>query len=44
MDHDQEKTARYYPKETLRLQADVDGAKMWAVALEKTMFTYTDSW
>ena len=40
MAHDQEKTAQYYPKDTLRLQADVEGAKMWAVALEKTMFTY----
>jgi quercetin dioxygenase-like cupin family protein len=37
---DPAKTAHYYPREKLRLQADVDGAKMWAVALEKTMFTY----
>ena len=37
---DPSKTAQYYPREQLRLQADVEGAKMWAVALEKTMFTY----
>ncbi len=40
MDTDQEKTAQYFPRDTLRLQADGDGVKMWAVALEKTMFTY----
>jgi len=32
--------ARHYPKEILRLKKDVPGAKMWAVALEKTMLTY----
>ncbi|MEW6620705.1 MAG: arsenic resistance N-acetyltransferase ArsN2 [bacterium] len=35
-----EKDARYYPKEVLRLQPDVLGARMWGIALEKTMFTY----
>ena len=30
--------AHYYPK--LRLQEDVLGAKIWAVALEKAMLTY----
>ena len=35
-----EKTAQYYPREALRLQPDVEGAKMWVVTLEKTMFTY----
>ena len=40
MANDQPKTAQYYPTEMLRLQPDVEGAKMWAVTLEKTMFTY----
>ena len=40
MDSDQEKTAQYFPRDELRLQADGEGVKMWAVALEKTMFTY----
>lgn len=35
-----DQTVRYYPRETLHLQPDVDGATMWAVALEKTMLTY----
>lgn len=30
----------YYAKETLRLQKDLPGVEMWAVALEKTMLTY----
>ncbi|TAN44204.1 MAG: cupin domain-containing protein [Nitrospirae bacterium] len=29
-----------YRKEDLSLKSDVPGAKMWAVALEKTMLTY----
>ena len=40
MAHDPAQTAQYYPREALRLQPDVEGAKMWAVTLEKTMFTY----
>ena len=32
--------ATYYPRTQLTLQADVVGAKMWAVALEQTMLTY----
>ena len=40
MAHDQEKTAQYFSRDMLRLQPDVKGAAMWAVALEKTMFTY----
>ena len=35
-----DKEAQYYPKEVLLLQPDVPGARMWRVALEKTMFTY----
>jgi len=35
-----DKEAQYYPKEILRLQLDVPGAVMWAVALEKAMPTY----
>jgi quercetin dioxygenase-like cupin family protein len=31
---------RYYPKEQLVLEDDVPGAKVWAVALDKTMLTY----
>lgn len=34
------KEAKYYPKETLFLREDVPGARMWAVALERTMLTY----
>jgi len=30
----------YYPKDILKLQEDVKGAKMWAVSLDKTMLTY----
>lgn len=33
-------TIRFYPKEELHLRADVTGAMMWAVALEKSMLTY----
>ncbi len=40
MDNDTVKKAHYYPKERLVLQADSEGAAMWAVALEKTMLTY----
>jgi unsaturated pyranuronate lyase len=29
----------YFSKEDLRLQSDVEGVKMWAVALQKTMLT-----
>lgn len=32
--------AQYYPREILCLCEDVPGARMWAVALEKTMLTY----
>jgi amino-acid N-acetyltransferase len=32
--------ARYFPKEVLRLRPDVPGARMWGVALQKTMLTY----
>jgi len=35
-----DKEAQYYPKEILRLQTDVPRARMWGIALEKTMFTY----
>lgn len=34
------KKAKYYTKRDLNLKPDVPGAKMWAVALEKTMLTY----
>ncbi len=40
MTPDPSKTARYYPREALRLEPDVEGARMWAVTLEKTMFTF----
>jgi amino-acid N-acetyltransferase len=32
--------AQYFPKETLQLRPDVTGAKLWSVALRKTMLTY----
>lgn len=35
-----EKEVKHYPKGTLILKPDVKGAKMWSVALQKTMFTY----
>ena len=35
-----EKEVKHYPKGTLILKPDVQGAKMWSVALQKTMFTY----
>ena len=34
------KKIKYYSKDILKLKPDVKGAKMWAVALEKTMLTY----
>jgi quercetin dioxygenase-like cupin family protein len=34
------KNIKYYPKNLLKLKPDVKGAKMWAVALQKTMLTY----
>ncbi|MEX0288602.1 MAG: cupin domain-containing protein [Flavobacteriaceae bacterium] len=34
------KEVKYFSKQELELKADVDGAKMWAVSLEKTQFTY----
>jgi len=35
-----ERQAQYYPKKKLNLKDNIKGAKMWAVALEKTMLTY----
>ncbi|HIP40062.1 MAG TPA: GNAT family N-acetyltransferase [Desulfocapsa sulfexigens] len=32
--------AHYFPKETLQLQDDLPGVKLWAVSLQKTMMTY----
>lgn len=40
MPTDPSKKAAYYPREQLRLQPDVEGTRMWAVTLEKTMLTY----
>jgi amino-acid N-acetyltransferase len=37
---DIQREAHYFPKEVLRLRPDVPGARMWGVALEKTMLTY----
>jgi len=34
------KNIKYYSKDSLKLKPDVKGAKMWAVALEKSMLTY----
>ena len=34
------KGIKYYSKDLLKLKPDVKGAKMWAVALQKTMLTY----
>ena len=38
-----ENQVQYYPKDVLQLKPDVKGAKMWAVALQKTMFTYFEA-
>ncbi len=35
-----EPTARYYRADELTLQADVEGAALWEVALDKAMLTY----
>ncbi len=35
-----EMNIKYYSKDDLKLKQDVAGAKMWAVALEKSMLTY----
>jgi amino-acid N-acetyltransferase len=35
-----EERAIYFPRETLPLKPDVPGAKMWGVALQKTLLTY----
>ena len=35
-----EQNVQYYPRAALLLQEDVPGAKMWGVALEKTLLTY----
>ncbi len=32
-------TVHYYPREKLRFEPDVPGAKMWGVALDKVMLT-----
>jgi quercetin dioxygenase-like cupin family protein len=32
--------AQYFPRDSLPLRPDVDGAKLWAVALRNTMLTY----
>ena len=40
MPEDPTEKARYFPKTALQLRPDVEGAKMWAVGLEKTLFTY----
>lgn len=32
--------AQYFPRESLPLRPDVEGAKLWSVALRKTMLTY----
>jgi mannose-6-phosphate isomerase-like protein (cupin superfamily) len=32
--------AIYFPRETLSLKPDVPGAKMWGIALQKTLLTY----
>ncbi len=32
--------ALFFPKKSLRLKSDVPGAKMWAVSLQRLMFTY----
>ena len=38
-----ENSVQHYPKEVLQLKPDVEGAKFWAVKLQKTMFTYFEA-
>jgi len=40
MTRDLRHEARYFPSESLPLRPDVEGARLWAVALSKTMLTY----
>jgi mannose-6-phosphate isomerase-like protein (cupin superfamily) len=40
MDDARDRELRYYPRDRLCLEADVAGAKQWAVALSRTMLTY----
>ncbi len=40
MTRDLRHEARYFPSESLPLRPDVDGARLWAVALNKAMLTY----
>ncbi|MEW6324441.1 MAG: arsenic resistance N-acetyltransferase ArsN2 [Nitrospirota bacterium] len=35
--------AHYYPKEILRLEPDVPGARMWGISLHKAMLTYFEA-
>lgn len=35
-----ETTLQYFPRESLKLINDVQGARQWAVSLEKAMLTY----
>lgn len=37
---DDSMSVKVYPKDQLTLKPNVPGAKMWAVGLEKAMFTY----
>ncbi len=34
------KEMRYFPKESLKLNEDIPGARQWAVSLDRTMLTY----
>jgi mannose-6-phosphate isomerase-like protein (cupin superfamily) len=38
-----QREVKHYPKEALFLKPDVPGAKMWSVALAKTMLTYFET-
>ncbi len=38
-----ENQVQYYPKDILKLKPAIKGAKMWAVSLQKTMFTYFEA-
>lgn len=40
MKNTKERDMRYYPKDSLRLNDDIPGARQWAVSLDQTMLTY----
>ncbi|OGU05837.1 MAG: cupin [Geobacteraceae bacterium GWC2_58_44] len=40
MENSNDQEMRYFPKDSLRLNEDIRGARQWAVSLDQTMLTY----